>query len=98
MFEDFVTWEILGTYANTAAMTALVVQFLKPLIDKYLKIPTQIISYVVALILLLAIQFFTVGLNGSAIALTFLNAFIISTSSNGLYDGVQRIMKGRVNK
>ena len=92
---EFITWEILSTYAGATAMTTAVVEFFKMITkDKY-KIPTQIVSYIIALIVLLTAQLFTGGLTLSNGILNIFNALIVATASNGVYDGFKRITGGK---
>lgn len=82
---DFVSWDSIGTYTVAVTVTMLVTQFLKraPLIAK---VDTQLISYVVSLVLLLASAYFTVGLTVPYAALCAVNAVIVALASNGAYD------------
>lgn len=82
---EFVTWAYLGTMAGATAFTMLVTQFIKGIgfIDR---IPTRIVSYVVALVTLVAAFGFT-GVTGvSNYALCVVNALIVALASNGGYD------------
>lgn len=86
---EFFTWAMLGTFAGCTLGTGILTQFLKGMLDK---IPTQIVSYVIAVVLLGAAGAFTGTLTGAAeIAMVPLNAILISTAANGGYAAVQRI-------
>lgn len=89
--ENFFTWEVLATIAGATAATALLVELVKPLIDKLIHIPTQILSYLIALVILLASYFFTNQLTLSSGVLLCINAVIVSLASNGGFDFVKRL-------
>lgn len=86
-FENFVTWEVLATFAGAVTMTALLTQALKD-IKPLANIPTRFVSYVIALITLLVATYFTVGLTVSSAVLLLFNAFIVATSASGVFDGI----------
>ena len=68
------SWEYLATIAGATVATVLIVQLLKLPLDKVWKIPTRIVVYVIALVLLLISTNFTVGLNWNNALLTAVNA------------------------
>lgn len=87
---DFFTWELLATFAGAATATAIVTQFVKEWLKK---IPTQIVSYVIALVILgiaTAVQY-GAGAPWSVWALIPFNAVIVSLSANGAFSAIERI-------
>lgn len=90
-FTEFMTWEYLATMAGCMAVTGLITQFVKGWIDKLVHIPTQAVAYVVALVVLLAAQFFTGQLTPSMAALDLLNAVLVAAATSGAYDGAKRL-------
>lgn len=88
--EEFVTWTTLGTYAGCAMMVTLITQFVKQL--KIMKnVNSQIVSYVVAVLLLIGSLCFSHSgevVNPETVILCFVNAVTIALGSNGIYDGV----------
>lgn len=87
---DFVTWGTLGTYAGCAMMTTLVTQFLKQF-GFMQKVNSQIISYFVAVLILLGSLCFSHSgeiVNPETVILCFVNAVAIALGANGIYDGV----------
>jgi hypothetical protein len=80
--DKFFTWEMLGTYAGAVIATTLLVQFLK---GTFAKLPTQIFSYIVAFVVLLAANFFMKTLTVEVGALCVLNAVLVSLAANGAY-------------
>jgi len=83
---EFFTWEMLATLAGCALATGLITQFLKDAI----KIPTQWLSYILAVIILAAATLFTGGVGAGVWAIIPLNAVIVSTSANGAYAAILR--------
>ena len=83
---EFFTWEMLATLAGCALATGLATQFLKDAI----KIPTQWLSYIIAVIILGVATYFVGGYDASAWAIIPLNAVIVSTSANGAYAAILR--------
>lgn len=93
---EFVTWTGLATHAGALSMVALIVQFTKGirLIDK---LPTQLWSYIVSLVVLYAANFFTGQLTADNAVLIIFNAAIVALASNGSYDAIKRITLGEEN-
>lgn len=91
---EFFTWQTLATFAGAAAATGIITQFVKGWLSK---IPTQIVSYVVALVILLAATAATTagGAEWTVWAIVPLNAVIVSMSANGAFAAVQRVKDGK---
>ena len=89
---DFLTWDMLSTYAGAVLAVTLVTQYVKGVgfVDR---LPTRFVSYVVAVILMLAAMLFTGGFTWSAFALTFVNGVVVSLAANGAYDGLTANIK-----
>lgn len=87
--QDFFTWTMLGTYAGAVLATTLITQLVKG-ISFIERIPTQIFSYFVALVVLLAATFFTGSWTVPDAVLCLLNAVIVSLASNGSFEAVSR--------
>ena len=83
---DPFTWEQLATIAGATLATLLIVQLLKLPIDKIWKIPTRIVVYVIALIILMLATWFTVGLTVQTGLLTAVNAVIVALAAMGAYE------------
>jgi CHASE2 domain-containing sensor protein len=83
---EFFTWETLATLAGCSLATGILTQFLKSTI----KIPTQWLSYIIAVILLFAATLFTSGLTLPTGCMVPLNAVIVALSSNGAYSAIMR--------
>ena len=80
------TWETLGTMAGATAATLMIVQLIKAPLDRIWKIPTRLAVYMVALVILLAAQAFTGGLDAQGIALAIVNAAMVALSAYGSYE------------
>ena len=87
---EFISWETLGTYAGALAMVMVLTQFTKNLAF-VAKIPTQIWSFILALVVLYPSMFFLGYLNASTAIQTIFNAVIISIAANGGYTALKRV-------
>ena len=83
---DPFSWEQLATIAGATLATLLIVELLKLPFDKVWKIPTRIIVYVIALIVLMLATYFTQGLTPNTALLTAINAIIVALSAMGAYE------------
>ena len=81
-----VTWEQLATIGGAALATMLIVQLLKLPMDKVWKIPTRIIVFVIAFIVLILATYFTQGLTWNTALLTVINAVIVALTAMGGYE------------
>ena len=80
------TWTYLATIAGATVATVLIVQLLKLPMDKVWKIPTRIIVFLIAAIVLLLATYFTQGLTWENALLTILNAVIVALAAMGAYE------------
>ena len=80
------SWEQLATIAGATMATVLIVQLLKLPLDKIWKIPTRIVVYFIALIILLCATLFTTGLTVQNGILTAVNAVIVALAAMGAYE------------
>ena len=86
---EFVSWEILGTYAGAMAMVGVITQLTKGV--KFIsKIPTQLWSYVLALVVMYASNLFMGTLTWSNAVLILFNSALVSLGANGGYEGIAR--------
>ena len=81
-----VTWEQLATIGGAALATMLIVQLLKLPLDKVWKIPTWIIVFVIAFVVLILATYFTDGLSWNTALLTVINAVIVALTAMGGYE------------
>ena len=87
---EFPTWDVLTTYAGATAMVGLVISFIKNM-RIFKKIPTQLLSYFCAIILLFLAIGFTTGLSLPTSIEIFFHAIIISMASNGGYHCYKKV-------
>lgn len=80
------SWEQLATISGAALATMLIVQLLKLPLDKVWKIPTRIIVFLIAAIVMLLATYFTKGLSADTAILTILNAVIAALTAMGGYE------------
>ena len=88
--QEFFTWAMLGTYAGAVLATTLITQLIK----EWLKsVPTRIVSYVIALVVLLAAAAFNNALTLADGALCLFNAVIVSLAANGGFEALKDAKK-----
>jgi len=80
------SWIYLATVAGATAATLLIVQFLKVPLDAVWKIPTRLLVYLIALVIMLVAQYFVDGLTVEKAALAFINAFVVALAAYGSYE------------
>lgn len=80
------SWEQLATIAGAALATMLIVQLLKLPLDKVWKIPTRIIVFLIAAVVMLLATYFTQGLSWNLATLTVLNAVVAALTAMGGYE------------
>lgn len=83
---DPFTWEQLATIAGAALATMLIVQLLKLPLDKVWKIPTRIIVFLIAAVVMLLATYFTQGLTWNTAMLTLMNAIVAALTAMGGYE------------
>lgn len=87
---DFMTWATLLTYGGCVAATILVTEWLKHVVPK---VDAQIISAVVALLILVIGHVATGTFAVKDILLYVVNAIAASLASNGGFDAVKSIIQ-----
>mgnify|MGYP005763679621 FL=1 len=91
--DSFFDWTMLGSFAGAAAATGLVTQAVKGIFQK---IPTQLVSYVIAVVILgLATAATGAVSDWTGWALVPLNAVVVSLASNGGFDIIKRVQKSK---
>jgi len=85
MFNDFMTLDVLTTFAGLTATTMLIVQFTKFLVKKrFGDSYVRLYSFIIALIL--TFIFARQGENAQGIIMTIINAILISVAAAGGYE------------
>lgn len=79
-------WEGLGTIAGATAATLMIVQLIKAPLDRVWKIPTRIVVYAVALVILMAATLFTGNMSLENAGLAALNAVMVALGAYGSYE------------
>ena len=94
---ELFNWNLLGSYAGSVFAVAVLTQITKgiPVIKR---IPTQLWSYVLALVTQLAVAVFGSGITPQGAVLALINAALVSLSSNGGYAAVSRMKAGLIEK
>lgn len=89
---EFMTWEFIGTFVGFAAAVALMTEFFK--VFKFLeRMPTQIVSFAIAIVIMVVYKLATNDFRGVDIVLYILNSAGASLTANGAYDAVKRIVE-----
>lgn len=91
---NFFDWTVLGTFAGALAAVALITELIKSL-PGISRIPTQIVSWVLAVGVLLLSQTFTGALSAQNAVLSLLNGAMVSLAANGGYAALKRILSGK---
>ncbi len=90
---EFFDWNLLGTYAGAVLAVAILTQITKG-IPGIARIPTQLWSYLLALVTLLLAMAFGPGFSASGAVLALFNAALVSLAANGGYAAVERVKSG----
>ena len=89
---EFFTWEYLATFAGCMVATGLVTQMVKGSLDKVVSIPTQLLAWMVAVVILVLAQLFTGTLTVST---GVLNGIAVASATSGTISGVKRLARGK---
>ena len=94
---EFFSWAVLATYAGALAATLAITQLLK---EAHIaeKIPTRIVAWVVAVLVLLGANYFSGSLTLQSAVLCVINAVVVSLAANGGYDLIASAVKSTVKK
>ena len=87
---EFFDWNGLGSYAGAAAAVGVLTQLTKD-VPGIRRIPTQLWSYLLALITLLMALIFSDGFTAKGAALSLFNAALVSLAANGGFAAVNRV-------
>ena len=91
---EFVTWELLGTYAGATAMVGVITQMTKNI--KFISaIPTQLWAYITSLVTLLCANYFLGQLTVENAVLLLFNAGLVSLAANGGYEALGKLFGGK---
>lgn len=79
-------WGYLGTIAGATAAVLLIVQYTKMPLDKFLKVPTRLYVYVLALAIMLVARAVAGDMTWYDVPLVALNAVIVAVAAYGSYE------------
>ncbi len=94
MNEQFLTWEMLGSYSGTLGMVLILTQLTKEL-PGIERIPTRLYSYLIALVVMAMTALFGGRTTAADMILLLFNAAIVALSANGGYDAMLRAVQGK---
>ena len=84
--DNYLTIESLSTIAGMVLVLNLLVQFLKPLIDKIKKVPTQYVVWVLALALSVIYQWIAGEFTVETIFVMIINTIVITLAAMKSYE------------
>lgn len=90
----FFNWEYLATFAGCMVAVGILTELLKN-VGFIAKIPTQLFSWVMAFVILILAQLFTGNLTVDSAVISILNAAVISLATNGGYEAIVNLVKGK---
>lgn len=90
MFSEFFTLDMLITFTGSVLAVGVITEMFKK-IGVFLTLPTQLVSYVAALIVLVGGNLALGTFTWSGLFLIILNAAVVSLVSNGGYDLVNKV-------
>ena len=94
---EFFEWSMLGSYAGAIMAVSVITEIIKD-IPGIKRIPTQLMSYVLAFIVLICAMFFSGNFSMQGVALAVFNAALVSLGANGGYEAIQRVKKATATK
>lgn len=94
---EFFDWNMLGSYAGAAMAVGVITEITKD-IPGLKAVPTQILSYILSLGVLLLAMVFGEGFTAQGAALAVFNAALVSLGANGGYAVIQRVKDATVPK
>lgn len=94
---EFFDWNGIGTYTGAVMAVGVITEIIKD-IPGIKKIPTQLMSYVLAFIVLICAMFFSGGFTAQGAALAVFNAALVSLGANGGYAAIQRVKEATTDK
>lgn len=93
---EFFTWAILGTYAGCVLATTLITQLVKEW-GALKTVHTRLVSYVIALLILIGANAFAGTLTLETASQNIINAVVVALAANGGYDALSTV-KANINK
>lgn len=94
MSEQFLTWDVLGSYSGVLGTVLILTQLTKEL-PGIRRLPTQLYSYLLALAIMAVTAIFGGRTAVSDFVLLLFNAAVVALSANGGYDAMVRAVQGK---
>ena len=88
----FLSWSLLITYAGALGFVMAVTQFTKG-ISLFDRMPTQVWSWIVAMVGMYPAYYFTGQLTPETAAIVPINAIVVSLGANGGFEFLSRLFK-----
>lgn len=91
---EFFSWSILGTFTGAVLAVTTLTQLTKE-IPGIKKVPTQVWSYILAVVVLIGAQAFGgEGITWASTGLAVINAALVSLAANGGYEAINKFVIG----
>jgi len=84
--DDWITLSMLGSFTGAVFTVTVISQFLKEIVDHYVKLPTRVLVLVISWLVLLGYRYVTKGaLHPEGVYLDVLNGFLVALASMGAH-------------
>ena len=87
---NFFDWASLATCVGATAAVTIITQLIKE-VGFIKRIPTQLLSYIISLVVMYPAFYFTGQLNASSAILILFNGVVVSLAANGGYEAIKRV-------
>lgn len=93
---QFFDWATTGTFVGcvgiTIMLTAFVKKFIKTNSDGTYKFPIEVVSFIIAVVLMIGASIWFGTFSWSSVILAIINGVLVSLSANGGYDNTKKII------
>jgi uncharacterized membrane protein YqhA len=96
--DDYVSIEFLGSFVGMVAVINLIVQFLKLPLDRWKKIPTRYLVWVISMGISIAYHAIVSTFTPESIFLMLLNSIVLTMAAMGSYASIIKPMEERSDK
>ena len=87
--KDFFTWSTLMTYSGATLATTLMTQLIKE-IPFVKRIPSRLVSYIIAVVIMVLAAHATKSFEWSGLVMAFINASAVALAANGAFDAIRK--------
>lgn len=84
--EQFTDWGNLGTMAGAVAAVLVIIQLIKAPLDRVWKIPTRLLVYVLALVIICGALAAQGAITWASVGVALINAAIVALAAMGAYE------------